>query len=203
MKLHERLPDTLTVDGRAYRLDLDFRNVFRMLDVLGREDLLPGARDYLALKCVMRRVPRDTAAAMRALKELLFPEPERKSKGSASPKITNYEQDADMIRAAFMQAYGINLWRDKLHWFEFTGLLANLPEGSRYTDVLSIRARPMPEPTAYNTKERQWLMEAKRRFALHLSEDEETKALENSMRAATASLLALAKKGGGESGEGH
>ena len=31
MKLQDRLPDSVTVLGKRYKLDLDFRNVLRMM----------------------------------------------------------------------------------------------------------------------------------------------------------------------------
>ena len=196
MKLQERLPDAVTVDGKRYRVDLDFRNVLRMIDALGREDMLPGAREYVALKCVMKRPPRNTGAAIAALREMLFPG-EKKQNGG---KMTDFVQDADLIRAAFLQAYGINLYRDRLHWLEFTGLLACLPTGSRYADILSIRARPMPKPTKYNGEERKWLAEAKAKFAVRLTDKEMADSLQASLRSTTLSLLALAQKGGGADG---
>lgn len=195
LKLCERLPDSITVDGKKYRLDLDFRNVLRMMDIMGREDLLAEARNYLSLKCVMKKVPKNTAGAMSALSALLFPEPKKKS-GKPSQRVTDYEQDAELIRAAFMQSYHINLWRDKLHWLEFTALLSNLPEGSRYSDIIGIRVRPLPEPTKYNAKERQWLIEAKARFAIEPTEKEQQEAFEASLHETTLSLLALANRGG-------
>lgn len=192
MKLHERLPDAVTVDGKRYRVDLDFRNVLRMIDALGREDMLPGAREYVALKCVMKRPPRNTGAAIAALREMLFPGGKKQS----GEKMTDFVQDADLIRAAFLQAYGINLYRDRLHWLEFTGLLACLPTGSRYADILSIRARPMPKPTKYNGEERKWLAEAKAKFAVRLTDKEMADSLQMSLHSTTLSLLALAQKGG-------
>lgn len=194
MKLFERLPDKVEVDGRKYRLDLDFRNVLRMIEIMSREDLLSEARNYLALKCVMRRVPKNVGQAMTAVSAILFPK--TKKKGDKGPKLTDYAQDADLIRAAFLQCYGINLWREKLHWFEFTGLLAGLPEGSRYIDIVGIRAKPLPEPTKYNAKDRQWLIEAKQRYAIEKTAKEEEEALQASLHATTLSLLALAKRGG-------
>ena len=193
MKLHERLPDAVTVDGKRYRVDLDFRNVLRMIDALGREDMLPVAREYVALKCVMKRPPRNTGAAIAALREMLFPGGKKQS----GEKMTDFVQDADLIRAAFLQAYGINLYRDRLHWLEFTGLLACLPTGSRYADILSIRARPMPKPTKYNGEERKWLAEAKAKFAVRLTDKEMADSLQMSLHSTTLSLLALAQKGGG------
>ena len=196
MKLHERLPDAVTVDGKRYRVDLDFRNVLRMIDALGREDMLPGAREYVALKCVMKRPPRNTGAAIATLREMLFPGGKKQS----GEKMTDFVQDADLIRAAFLQAYGINLYRDRLHWLEFTGLLACLPTGSRYADILSIRARPMPKPTKYNCDERKWLAEAKAKFAVRLTDKEMADSLQMSLHSTTLSLLALAQKGGGADG---
>lgn len=201
MKLFERLPDKVEVGGRKYKLDLDFRNVLRMIEIMSREDLLSEARNYLALKCVMRRVPKNVAQAMTAVSAILFPK--TKKKGDKGPKLTDYTQDADLIRAAFLQCYGINLWREKLHWFEFTGLLAGLPEGSRYIDIVGIRAKPLPEPTKYNAKERQWLIEAKQRYAIEKTAKEEEEALQASLHATTLSLLALAKRGGDLNAKGY
>jgi len=201
LKLFERLPDKVEVGGRKYKLDLDFRNVLRMIEIMSREDLLSEARNYLALKCVMRRVPKNVAQAMTAVSAILFPK--TKKKGDKGPKLTDYTQDADLIRAAFLQCYGINLWREKLHWFEFTGLLAGLPEGSRYIDIVGIRAKPLPEPTKYNAKERQWLIEAKQRYAIEKTAKEEEEALQASLHATTLSLLALAKRGGDLNAKGY
>lgn len=196
LKLHERLPDEITVDGKQYALDLDFRNVLRMTEIMQRDDLLAEARNYLSLRCIMPKIPNNTAEAMKAINNLLFPTKDGKKSEDKGQKVTDYDQDADMIRAAFMQSYGINLWREKLHWFEFTALLANLPEGSRYTDVVNIRLRPLPEPTRYNAKERQWLIDAKARYAIQMTEKEQEDARNASFHATTLSLLRLAKRGG-------
>lgn len=195
LNLFEHLPDWIIIDGKRYRLNLDFRNVLRMMEVMSRNDLLAEARNYRALKCVMRRVPKDITQAMKAVNQLLFPKTESKP-SKPGPAVTDYKQDADLIRAAFLQSYGINLWRDKLHWFEFTALLQNLPDGSRYTDIIGIRSRPMPEPTKFNAKEREWLAEAKARYALIKTEEEEEQARQASFHETTLSLLALAKRGG-------
>ena len=192
MKLYERLPERVTADGHSYRVDLDFRNVLRMMEVMGRDDLLPEARDWLALRCIMRSPPKRTGPLLGAVRALLFPA----HKGGDGKRITSFEQDADLIRAAFRQAYGIDLYRDKLHWLEFTALLSALPEGSRYSEVLGIRARPMPAPTKYNQHEREWLAKAKAAVALELDDNERAKAYEQGVKALFAGLIAWAEKGG-------
>ena len=195
MKLYERLPDRVTVGRRRYKLRLDFRNVLRMIDTMARDDLLPEAREYLALRCITRPSG-NTHALMTAVLELLFP-----ARGESTEKIMDYAQDADLIRAAFLQCYGINLYRDKLHWFEFSALLASMPEGSRYSEILSIRARPMPAPTKYNADERAWLAKAKAQYAVKLTDKERENQYQMGLRQMAASLLNLAKQGGETNGE--
>lgn len=159
----------MTVGGRKYKLDFDFRNVLRMMETLDREDLTDEARDYLALKCLTKH-PKNVRNVLLAVKGLLFD-----TRPAQGEKVTSFEQDAGLIRAAFRQVYGIDLFTDKLHWFAFTELLQNLPEGNRYEEILGIRSRPMPAPTKYNQKEREWLMKAKQQCALHLSDAEAAK----------------------------
>lgn len=190
MKLYQRLPNHISIDGRRYKLRLDFRNVLKMMDVLEIKDVLPDARDYLALKCVMRRPPKDCRKAIFALRLFLFGE----SKPSNEKRVTSFDQDADMIRAAFMQEYGINLYRDKLHWFEFTALLYNLPNGNKYTEVVGIRGRPIPPATKWNQQEREALIKAQAAYSLHYSEEEREKSYTNSLKRVFADMKTLANR---------
>ena len=197
MKLQDRLPDSVVVGSRRYKLDLDFRNVLRLMDYLGREDLIVSSREWHALKCIMRRPPRNRVRRSEVLlmvRMMLFP----MRKKSEGPKLTSFDQDADLIRAAFRQHYGIDLWRDKVHWVEFTALLGALPEGSKYAEVLGIRARPMPKPTKYNREEREWLAKAKAQVMLHIDGKEQEASYQNGLRMMAESLLMLADatKGG-------
>lgn len=193
MKLNERLPNRITAGGKTYKVDLDFRNVLRFMDLLARDDLLPGAREYLALKCVMRHPPRkDARAVMDAVKAVLFPETKKSAGGQ---KLTDFEQDADLIRAAFRQAYGIDLYRDTVHWVEFSALLNALPEGSRYAEVLGIRARPMPKATKWNTEEREWLIRAKAQCALKMSDQDQSAHYEQCVINIFRGLMTMAEKG--------
>lgn len=197
MKLYERLPDSVTVAGKKFRLDLDFRHVLRMMEVLSRDDLIPPAREYLALKCVMRHPPRRAGPVLEELRKMLFPEQKHQADGK---KLTDFAQDANMIRAAFRQAYGIDLYRDEVHWMEFQALLAALPEGSRYSEVVGIRAREMPPATKYNQAEREWLAKAKAACALEMSEDERERAYAEGVKSVFAGLLAWAEGSGNHGG---
>ena len=199
MKLFERLPDRITVNKRVFKCDFDFRNVLKMLEIMQRDDIYVTARDYLCVRCVIRRrmTLKTAAEAYKALCDLLF---EKRPEGG-SERLTSFEQDAPLIRAAFRQVYGIDLYRDKLTWFEFTELLHGLPEGNRYEDVIGIRARPLPPPTKYNQKEREWLMQAKQSVALHLTEAEAAKKYDTDVGKIFAGLMSMIPKDGENVGE--
>ena len=167
MKLQDRLPQGVTVGGRFYRLDFDFRNVLRMIDELDRQDIMQEAKEYRALLCLTRH-PRNVGPVLDAVKSLLF-----HKKSADGPRITDFEQDAGLIRGAFLQAYGIDLYTDRLHYLAFIELLNAIPEGTRYSYVVGIRARPMPSPTKYNAEERAWLAKAKADVALHIDNEDE------------------------------
>lgn len=197
MRINDRIPTHIEAGGRRYRIDTDFRNVIRMNEIMARVDLTDEARDWLALRCMMRHPPRRRdrqIEALKALREMLF---STKRGGVDEKKITDIEQDAELIFAAFLQEYGVNLWRDQLSWFEFTALLAGIAEGTRYSDVLTIRARPMPKPTKWNVEERAWLAKAKAAHALELTDEEMAENYDRSVRSIFDGLLSMA---GGNNG---
>ena len=196
MKLQDDLPQGVTVGKKFYKLDFDFRNVLRMMDILSRDDIIPEAREYLALKCLTKH-PKKVHSVMTEVRALLFEQrPSRDDK-----KITDFEQDAGLIRSAFRQAYGIDLFNDRLHWFVFRELLNNIPEGSRYSEVIGIRVRPLPKPTKYNMEERQWLLKAKADVALHLSDAEAAKKYDSDVGKVFAGLMGMITKGSETNGE--
>ena len=186
MKLYESLPDSVMVGRKKVKVDLEFRNVLRMMETLQRADLMPEAREWLAVHCVCKRPVKGT---LEAVKQLLFSDAPKE----ARKRVTSFEQDAGLIRAAFRQCYGIDLWRDKLHWLEFRELLNAIPEGNRYTETIGIRAREMPEPTKWNAKERQWLAEAKASVALELTEEEKRHDYEQGVLNVFRAILPHAK----------
>lgn len=194
MKLFERIPDSITVDGKRYKCNFDFRNVLKMLEIMQREDLQLDARDYLCIKCVVsHRIPsKSVSSVYNELCAVLF------ENGAESPenseKLMSFEQDAALIRAAFLQEYGINLYHDSLSWFEFIELLQGLPDGNRFESVVSIRARPIPAPAKYNKKEREWLIKAKRQVAIHMTEAEQQKNYDKQVGNVFAALMSMIPK---------
>ena len=199
IKLFETPPEGVTVDGRFYRCDFDFRNVLKMLDLMQRTDLLPDAMEYLCLKCVYsHRIRAKTVSKLyKAVCDVLF----EKRPETGEKRLTSFEQDAPLIRAAFRQVYNIDLFRDHLTWFEFTELLHGLPDGNRYEETIGIRARPLPAPNKYNAKEREWLLKAKQSVALHLTEAEAAKKYDADVGKIFAGIMSMIPKEVKQDGE--
>ena len=197
-RLFDRLPEGVTVGGRFFKCDFDFRNVLKMLDVMQMQELTPAARDYLCVKCVFRgHLPaRKVADVYSSVCNVLF---ERTPENGE--KFMSFEQDAPLIRAAFRQVYQIDLFRDSLSWFEFTELLQALPEGNRFTEIVGIRARPLPAPTKWNGKEREALIKAKQSVALRMTEREQKEKYERDVSRVFDVLFAWAQAKGSEKTE--
>ena len=196
MRLYEKLPDSVTVNGKRIKLNLDFRNVLRMIDLLHNDNLMIEAREYLAVNCICRHPKKGMIREMlKEVRKLIFPEQEFQEEWHQ--RIMDFEQDSEMIIAAFRQVYGINLLKDRLQWFEFSALLSNLPSGNRFSEVLGIRARPMPPATDYNTEERMWLAKAKLQYAIRYSEEEEQEMFKKSLSGLGKAFSVMSKGGDG------
>lgn len=60
-------------------------------------------------------------------------------KSKTGAKVIDYEQDWDLICAAFKHDYNIDLERDYLHWWEFCRLLNGLNESNAIVKIIGYR----------------------------------------------------------------
>lgn len=191
--LCDALPYSVEVDGQEYRLTPAFDNVLQMYAQLDDEDLTDAERMELMLYYLTDDGPPD-ARVLTAACEALFPT-DRKPKAAAK-KAFDFVQDADLIYAGFMQAYGLDLidQQGKLHWLKFLALLQGLPSNTRFREVVEIRLRPLPAPTKYNAEERAQLLRAKQSVALAVSASERERNLQEGLRNMALVLMQRAKK---------
>lgn len=81
----------------------------------------------------------------------------------------SYEHDADYIFSAFMQAYGLDLARRPLHWWQFRALFRSLPEDTQLVKIIGYRT--MKIPAKMSKEQRQHYEKMKRIYALPQSAD--------------------------------
>ena len=56
----------------------------------------------------------------------------------------SYEHDAGYIYAAFIEAYGIDLTKNRLHWWQFRALFLGLPETVLFCKIMAYRTMEIP-----------------------------------------------------------
>lgn len=187
-EFYRPLPYDIDYKGRLYRLTPAFDNVLTMFkDIEG----IPDHRVPEIMGHYLLQKPSGDAGLLQAVTETLFPKDGRKHK-----KSMDFIQDGQLIYAAFMQAYGIDLndQRGKLHWWKFTALLRGLPSNTRFMEVVQIRTKPMPAPTKHNAEERAQLARLKAEFALKLTAEEREQQMQDGLRNVAMVMLAMAKK---------
>lgn len=92
----------------------------------------------------------------------------KEERGTASERshrpIYSFIHDEDMIFAAFLQQYGIDLYNASMHWWKFRSMFSNLPDSCEIIKAMQIRGREM-EP-GMSGRERRALRKAKAAYTL-------------------------------------
>ena len=65
----------------------------------------------------------------------------------------SYEHDAGYIYAAFIEAYGIDLTKNRLHWWQFRALFLGLPEPVLFCRIMGYRTMEIPAKMPKEKKE--------------------------------------------------
>lgn len=125
------LPTALTVGGREYRINADYRDILEVISCLQDEDTLAG--QYVALALFyegFEDMPReDHPQAMEELARFidLGEDPEE---GPPQPKTIDWEQDRAILAAEINKAAGVEVRSlPFLHWWTFMGYFGTIGEG--------------------------------------------------------------------------
>ena len=182
----------IIVNGRRYRLRPAYDNVLKAVELYGAH----GAAAIPAItRLLVRENPRGDmyAVALEALR-VLIPEPDREPR--ERKRLFDLEQDFPAIYAGFLQAYGIDLYeeRGKLHFTQFMLLLQNLPENTRFSQVVAIRAAKVPQMNKHNAEYVKRLLEQKNAVRLKLSEQEERAQRDAGFEKLFAAMVEMARR---------
>ncbi len=188
-------------DGCVYRLNLAFDNVLRSFEIQREPLFNPAQRIQLAAELLagrrVRRLPLDKLSELLKQIGAEFISPKPKPVNPGEPRVLDWTQDAPLIYASFLQAYDIDLvkQRGRLDWRYFLALFQGLPENTKIREVMSLRRRPLPKPNAHNAEQIQALMEAKQFYAIEVSDEEAQENLQAGVDRLGAALVSRAKRG--------
>lgn len=172
------LLDPLPTEYKGFPIDADFQIGIQIMQALEDGDLTRQEGQAVALDLLFLQEDKnghplplpDSEMALEGLVWFLTEwNHDHNSRGDKT-RITDYDIDQWRIYSAFRQHYGINLNTDKLHFWEFMGLLTTLPECS-YTRVIDIRAKKITSKMGKD--ERKAYVELKKVYALDQAKEVE------------------------------
>ena len=189
MNIYDPYPETIEFNGKTVRLDLSYDRVLRVIDAQSDGLLLPADRIRYQCETLLRRpknAPKSTKEQAELLKAIfdLFPKDENPVK--QTERYIDLHQDATMIRSAFFRI-GIDLQREKIHFFRFLELMKDLPADTALMRTIEIRMKPVPKPDGHNQEQIAAIMKAKAAVAIKMSEEEQRERFAQSLK--NSSLL--------------
>lgn len=160
--------------GKKYRVSTAFDTVLLLQELYAEQDLEAGDKITQALRMLVRSRFRlwllsdmEKAELLEVITREKISLPQR-PRVRKQQRLMDFDADREYIYASFKQVYHMDLYeeRGRLSWKRFCELLDGLPDKTKLRQVMQIRAMDIPEPTRYNQKERQNIMELKAYYAL-------------------------------------
>lgn len=143
MMLTNPLPDSVEIDGEHYKVITDFAEWIKFEMLIDDPEFTDDEKAALMIQWYDCEPPQDYGEAINALVWFFRCGTEiEDGNGKQSPKVYDYDQDAQLIYAAFLQAYNIDL-SNGLHWWAFRACLAGMPESTRLAQIMGIRGVDM------------------------------------------------------------
>lgn len=177
------LLDNLPSEYEGFLIDSDFQTGIQIFQVLNDEELSQQERVGTALSLLFPNEKEDECGnivalpipdintAIDGLQWFLSDWYHDKPTDSDKERVTDYDIDQWRIYSAFRSQYGINLNTDKLHFWEFMGLLTTLDECA-YTRVIDIRQKKIT--AKMSEEEKRAIREAKKIYSIQNMNEEIT-----------------------------
>lgn len=160
---------TVSAGGKDVPIKTDFR-VWLTVDRILKSSAAWHEKIAKILGSVYIKLPDSLPDAVYAAMEFYNPNAKKASSGG-SKKSFDFEYDGELIYAAFLQQYGIDLLKENIHWHKFLALLSCLGDETAF--VRTVRIRNMDLSEVSDVKRRGELLRLKRSCALPLSKNEE------------------------------
>lgn len=138
------LPAFVEYGGTRYDIYTDFRVWIRLEHILLSKEMAAEEKAVEMMRlCYCSKLPPDAETAVRLLVRFYCGGNNSEQRGSAkrgSAAIYDFQHDAELFYAAFLEQYGIDLTKDKLHWWKFLALFRGISENSRLYQAMRWRA---------------------------------------------------------------
>jgi hypothetical protein len=175
--LIEDLPEKVEIEGEEIEINTDYRNVLLYFRVLREEELEDREKLEIAARLFFKRIPRNVEEGMRYINEEYIVCSETQASMTRRNKIKrsvekeklvfDFEQDGGLIYVSFWQEYGIDLRKEKMHWYVFKALFDGLGEETVLRRVIEFRKM---KPKDMPRDRRLELMELQRELSIEVKD---------------------------------
>lgn len=137
------LPQTLNINGRAYKIRSDYRDILQIIAAFGDKELSDEEKAYVCLKrlfVAMESIPKsDYQDAYEAA--VTFIECHISDR-KPSPKVVNWEKDEQIIFPAINKVAGMEVRAvPYMHWWTFLGYFQSIDREDIWGFILTIRQK--------------------------------------------------------------
>ena len=164
------LAEKVDIDGEEIEINTDFRNVLLYFRALKDEELEEAEKLEIAMRLFFKTMPKNIEEAIKYInEEYIVCLNRKKIKGCVRVKdpkekaVFDFEQDGTLIYVSFMQEYGIDLRKEKMHWHVFKALFDGLGEETALRRVIEFRRM---KPKDMPRERRIELMELQRELSI-------------------------------------
>ena len=161
--MYNAMLDRLPEDYRGWLIRTDYRIGVQIQLCISDPELSDSEKTGTALYLLYGNGVPDLQTALDGLNWFMScgnPDPD--GGGDNEPPVYSFEQDSGRIVSAFRKVFGMDISRERLHWFEFVNMLGDLKD-TAFTSVIDIRTTDVSE---VDKKRRAEFMRMKKRFAL-------------------------------------
>lgn len=163
------LLDGLPEDYQGIPISADFRNMIQVDLILHDTEASEAEKTIAALNQLYPEIPKDIQKAIDGLQWFFLrgqtsENDDKRRHDKTDKKAFDFEQDANLIYAAFYATYHISLTTiDFLHWWEFMALFEGLPEDTLMQRVIYWRTADL---SGMSKEERKHIQKMRKLFAL-------------------------------------
>lgn len=141
--LTDVFPDSVIIDEEKCYMKTHFKRWIEFELIM----MSPKLKDEIKLAAILplcfKKLPSSADKAVKACMKFYCGNVKR-GKGDAKTSY-NFLHDAELIYAAFMSQYGIDLSREDMHWYKFRALFKGLKSDNKISEVMQLREMNLSE----------------------------------------------------------
>lgn len=135
------LPDCVFVEGKNYNINTDFRIWAELCSFMESSATYEEKILKLLLNGYTNELPPHLDSSVKALLDFMVQgNTINTDYQKSSEKIISFSIDEGVIYASFLYQYGIDLYKENLHWWSFMNLLNSLNSNTAFMKIVTYRS---------------------------------------------------------------